>query len=57
MIDIILEALKKYLSKKEAKDEIVRKMISTGVALDSEEFERRVREVEEALSEWKVSSV
>lgn len=57
MIDIILEALKKYLSKKEEKDEIVRKMLSAGGALGSEEFERRVRGVKEALSEWKVPSV
>lgn len=61
MTDIIREALKECLRKRgiklKDKNETMRRMLSTRGALDSEEFEKKVYEVKEALSEWKASSV
>ena len=60
MTDIIREALKEYLRKKgiklEGKQEVIRRVLSTRGALDSEEFEKRVREVKEAFSRWEIRS-
>ena len=54
--DIIREALKEYMRKNgiklEGRDEVIRRMLSTKGALDSDEFEKRVREVKEAFSGW-----
>jgi len=54
MTDIIREALKEYLRKKgiklEGRDKTIRRMLVTRGALDSDEFEKRVREVKEAFS-------
>jgi hypothetical protein len=59
MTDIIRDALREYLKRIGIKleEKLITKMLSTRGTLDSEEFERRVREVKEALSECKVSSV
>ena len=60
MTDIIHEALKEYLRKKginlENREEIIRRVLSTRGAIDNEEFEKRVREVKEAFSRWKIQS-
>jgi hypothetical protein len=59
MTDIIRDALRKYPKKRGIKleEKVARRMLSTRGVLDSKEFERRVREVKEALSEWKIPSV
>ena len=59
--DIIREALKEYMRKKgiklEGRDEVISRMLATRGALDSDKFEKRVNEVKEAFSGWKIRSV
>jgi predicted transcriptional regulator len=60
MTDIIREALKEYMRKRgvriDNRKEITKRMLSTRGALDSEDFEKRVREVKESFSGWKIRS-
>ena len=60
MTDIIREALREYMRKKgiklEGKDKVIRRMLATRGALDSDKFEKRVNEVKEAFSGWKIRS-
>ena len=59
--DIIREALKENMRKKgiklEGRDEVISRMLATRGALDSDKFEKRVNEVKEAFSGWKIRSV